>query len=152
MTENSIKVQEILNEIQKSSTAQKGGIRKLQGLLEDPSSESSLEVMFSLFKAYDQLLVCTKKDPVVDRILKFFSGFIATSGDEIFRSGMEYLLLRSQALDKTVRQRSLQTIAAIMSSMLEGAEIADDLWETMSKGHTLIFTNLSINPLLTPVY
>lgn len=124
----------ILDEVQKSSSAIRAAIRKLQVVFDERSDKEDQEQMLvTLFKCFDQLLVCSKKEAAAERVLKFFSSFIASSGDELFRTGMEYLLFRSQANDKTVRFRSLQTIAAIFSAMPEGAEIAQDLWDKMSE-------------------
>jgi len=127
-------VRGILDEIQKSSSAQKAGIRKLQGLVDENSSMKE-EILLNLFQCFDCFLVCPKKEPASERVLKFFSSFIASSGDESFRTGIEYLLYRSQAVDKTVRYRALQAIAAIFAAIPGDREIAQDLWEKMREGN-----------------
>ena len=130
-TEIVLAVHSIFNEVQRNSAAVKGCDRKLQGLLEQYSQHQD-DIILTVFNCYDRVLLCAKKEPAAERILKFFSHFFSHSNDEIFRSGMEYLLWRSQAPDKTARFRSLQTISTIMASMSDDAEIAQDLWDSMA--------------------
>lgn len=137
-------VQLICDEAQKSHAAQSGCVRKMKGLLEQ-SGDSLENVLVAFFDCYDKVLLVAKKEPSAERVLKFFSFFFATTTDEeVFKSGMEYLLWRSQAHDKTARFRALQTIATIMSSMSSEAEIAQDLWDSMSVGNFLFAITLCL--------
>lgn len=139
-------VQSICDEAQKNQSAQSGCIRKLKVLLEG-NTDNKEEVLVAFFDCYDKVLLCAKKEPAAERTVKFFSAFFSgTSDEEIFRSAMEYLLWRSQAHDKTPRFRALQTISSIMSSMSSEAEIAQDLWDSMSVGMIPYSSSLPIGP------
>ena len=123
------KVQSICDDSQEKSNISQC-IDKLKILLQN-KSEDKETILLNLFYCYDQVLVCVKKEQAAENVLTFFSKYFSNSPDDIFRSGIEYLLWRSQSLDKTVRYRSLQTIASILAYMSKDIERASDLLEAI---------------------
>jgi len=127
----------ILEEAQKSGSAAacKQSARKLQSLLSHAGAADKAEMLVVVLRgAVDRCLVCAKKEASVERVLKFFCEFLASTSDEgIFRTSMEHLLARSLAGDKNVRYRVCQTIAGVISNMSSEATISDELCEAIIK-------------------
>lgn len=128
----------IFEEAQRSAATHKGGVRALSALLQKQDDAGLEGVMTVILRnCLDQCLVCTKKEASVDRVIKFFSEFLgfkdhgAKKGEAIFRAGMEHLLARSMAADKTVRYRSCQVIASVISAMDGDVLIDEEVWEAM---------------------
>jgi hypothetical protein len=81
-------VHNIFDEVQKSPAALKSCERKLHTLLEN-NKDSKDDVILNLFQCYDKVLLCAKREPAAERIVKFFSFFFAHSDEEVLRSGLE---------------------------------------------------------------
>ena len=126
----------IFDDAQRSTATHKSCARRLAGLLlgeDEKISEQQKEELLSfvLRGCLDRCLVHVKKEPTVERTLRFISDFLSTAESSVFRMSMEHLLSRSMATDKTVRYRACQTIANIISSMSGDAVIEDDLWANL---------------------
>ena len=106
-----------------------------------------------LFSCMDKVMVCSKKEPSVERTVKFFSAFLASAGETLFfKGGIEYLILRSQASEKTVRYRACQIIASTMDSMSEDAEVAEDLCVSLINAMVPRLRDKAPNVRLSAVY
>jgi hypothetical protein len=130
------RVAEIFSESQRHSAVHKSNVKKLVAVLKE-QNESDLQKCISLmFRGYvDQYLLIVKKEPAVERIVKFFCDFMAASSssfdnDAIFLAGMEHLLNRSLVTDKNVRYRACQSLAYIITNIGD-VPISDALLENM---------------------
>jgi hypothetical protein len=83
-----------------------------------------------IHQLYDKILSYSKKEPVVDRIVRFYCLFVQTtaSNENLFALNMRYLLRRSESIDKNVRFRACETIYGVFSGMTEELEMEEILW------------------------
>ena len=130
------KVSEIFGEAQRHSAVHKSSVKKLQALLKDMENEERDEVFQTILCGFvDQYLLIAKKETAVERVVKFFCDFMSdcslSEDDTLFSKGIEHLLQRSLAADKNVRYRATQSIAMIISSLGQEAEVAEELWESI---------------------
>ena len=123
---------EIFDEVQRSASSHKGCAKRLQALMASQAVAREMLGEILLRGVVDRLLVCSKKEPTVERVVKFYSEFVALSTDTaLFVETIEHLLRRSTAADKTVRWRACQMIAGIFSQLRGEAEISDILWSSV---------------------
>lgn len=127
-------VGKIFEEARRSAATHKGGVRALSQLMQKHDPTVLMNAI--LRNCLDHCLVCAKKEAAVDRVIKFFAEFMGfkehgTRGEAIFKAGMEHLLTRSMAADKTVRYRACQVIAAVMTAADGEMEIDEEVWEAM---------------------
>ncbi len=130
------KVSEIFGEAQRHMAVHKSSVKKLQAHLKDVSEAEREDIFQVILRGFvDQYLTVAKKETAVERVIKFFCDFLSdcstNEDDKMFRSGIEHLLTRSLAADKTVRYRAMQSLAMIISSLDGDAEISNDLWENI---------------------
>lgn len=123
-------------EAQRSAAMHKSGVRIVAGALQKAGVGEQTALVESILRTcLDQCLVSAKKEASVDRVIKFFCEFLAfkehVNGDQIFRQGMEHLLARSMATDKTVRYRACQVIAGSITAMDGDAELDEELLDAM---------------------
>lgn len=137
----------IFDDAQKSIASHRSGLRKLNTLLQQQKSqEKSKEcINFLLRNCLDRALLCTKKEPNVDRLIKFFCDFIGSTAverknddgssieDGYFQLMMNHLLQRSLSTDKNVRLRACECISTILLALSVEAEISDELWDEMER-------------------
>ena len=127
------------DEAQRSAATHKSGVRLVAGALskaEEGAKGAAGELVATLLRTcLDQCLICSKKEAAVDRVIKFFCELLAfkehVNGDQVFRQGMEHLLTRSLAADKTVRYRACQVIAGAITAMDGDAELDEELLDAM---------------------
>ena len=124
-------VNRAFSEAQRSAATHKGGVKAVAGAL-----QKDAELLKTILRTcVDQCLVCSKKEAAVDRVIKFFCELLAykehVGGDAVFRQGMEHLLARSMATDKTVRYRACQVIAGAVTAMDGDAELDEELLDAM---------------------
>eukprot|EP01050_Picozoa_sp_SAG11_P019285 SAG11_NODE_3047_length_2733_cov_2.293850_1_plen_814_part_10 len=86
----------------------------------------------------NSILVVFKREPAVERLVKFVATFVAVDEngdiDSNFAVGLiEHLLTLGNAKDKAVRLRACQIISAILGQVAENLEISDELWEQTSE-------------------
>ncbi len=134
LQEMSAGIAAIFAECQRHCAVHKSSIKKLSAVLKEEGSEKLSECLeFMLRGVVDQYLLVSKKEPAVERVVKFFCEFLAQSAsfetDTVFMAGMEHLLQRSMAADKNVRYRACQSIAFVIANINGDALISDALWE-----------------------
>lgn len=126
------KVIEIFDDAQRSSSAgvRKSNIRKLQALVQT-GTEAFMKAFIHFLQTIciDNILLVAKKEASVENTILFFSEFISAFNDNLFTTCMKHLLLRTSAVDKTVRFRSCQIISEVLSRMSPDVEIDSDLWK-----------------------
>lgn len=120
---------EIFDNAQKAVAHHRQGVQKLSKLFDN--TEQMKDNFDSLFICYDQILQYGKKEPVAERVAKFFASFVGQANETILGMCIAYLVQRSTVADKTVRFRSCQTISMILSSMDSDAEISDNVWNVL---------------------
>jgi len=124
------RIYDIFEEAQKSVGAHRSMVKKLVELVKEDRA-AAMKVI--LRGCMDRILIFTKKEPAAERIVKFLCNFLVSTDDETFREGIEHLLIRSMGVDKTTRFRACQMIATSLNEMNTEAELAQDLWMTMSQ-------------------
>lgn len=92
------------------------------------------EVNEIIQKCYDKILSYSKKESSVDLVIDFYSGYVKNliQNENNFEININYLLKRSESLDKVVRFRSCQTISTIFNLITEDIEIDINLWDNIS--------------------
>lgn len=128
----------VLTEAQQHASFHKGGVKKLSGLFGKVSGDQAAELMETILRGcVDKYMLVSKKDANMDRLSKFFCEFLVSSSmyasDAVFRQGVEHLLKRSLAGDKTVRYKACQNFATVIMNMNGDAEISDELWEQITE-------------------
>ena len=128
----------VLTEAQQHGSFHKGGLKKLSALFGKIEEGEAAELMEIVLRGcVDRYLLVAKKDADMDRLSKFFCEFMVSASvfksDVVFKLGVEHLLKRSLAGDKTVRYKSCQNFATIIMNMKSDAEISDDLWEEITE-------------------
>lgn len=129
----------ILDESQRSLVSHNSCLKRLQTLLYEESTTAkrngangkNKDLIDNLLNyCMDSVLLVSKKEPSVERLLKFLTTFIASSAinEEHFNKSIKHLLLRSKAVDKNVRIRSCQIFAEVMMNLNEDCEISASLW------------------------
>eukprot|EP01113_Clastostelium_recurvatum_P045930 TRINITY_DN7972_c0_g1_i1.p1 TRINITY_DN7972_c0_g1~~TRINITY_DN7972_c0_g1_i1.p1 ORF type:complete len:582 (-),score=130.28 TRINITY_DN7972_c0_g1_i1:93-1838(-) len=103
----------------------------------DPSSLPT-----SLFPLIDRVLPILKREPCVERVIKFIAGLTAAlceeeSTDTCWEQILKHLLARSNARDKAVRFRATQLITEILQVLPEEIDIQDNLWDELLEAMTL---------------
>ena len=112
----------------------KSSIKKLVTVLQEQDEAGLNQSLELILRGYvDQYLLIAKKEPAVERVIKFFCDFLAATSlfdsDTIFLTGMDHLLKRSLATDKNVRYRACQSLAFVINNMSVDAVVSDALWE-----------------------
>lgn len=128
------KIRNIFEEAQRSAVTHKNGVKKLVTILESCHNDSNQLVEYLntiLLFCTDSVLIVSKKEPTVERVMKFLCELFTSVNEEIFTCCVQHLLQRSMASDKTVRFRSCQLLSCVLSSMHSDAEISDELYESM---------------------
>lgn len=121
------KIVAIFDEVQRSAGTHRTNVPKLMRLVE--SSQDTMP--FILSNIIPHVLVVSKKESSVERVISFFCKFSAQVSSDVLQQIIECLLLASAAADKAIRVRSCQIIAGIFSAISEGdnveisSEIAD---------------------------
>lgn len=93
------------------------------------------EIFQTINKCYDKILSTNKKDLIILNIIKFYSNFIFNLilyNENLFILHLNYLLKRSESLDKIVRFRVCQTISTIFNLINEDIEIDINIWNNIS--------------------
>lgn len=122
-------IHNVFDEAQKSQKIHKVSVQKLQKLL---TGDRAREAFMVICQCYDKVLSFSKKEAAAELTVKFFVTLVATSTEDVFMSFVNYLLQRSNSLDKVVRFRSCQTISCIFKEFPEESEIDNVLWDTLS--------------------
>ena len=130
----SSRVSEIFADCQRHSAVHKSSIKKLVTVLQEQDEAGLNQSLELILRGYvDQYLLISKKEPAVERVIKFFCDFLAATSlfdsDTIFLTGMDHLLKRSLATDKNVRYRACQSLAFVINNMSVDAVVSDALWE-----------------------
>jgi hypothetical protein len=123
-------IEEIFSEAQNVKQPNKGNINKLKLAYAKSNNESFTVIT----KCYDKVLQYSKKEQSVERLLIFFTHFVAELSSNDYEKCMGYLIDRSYNVDKTVRYRSCQSIHLLLEILSEkNGEIFDSLWISLSK-------------------
>jgi hypothetical protein len=122
-------IHNVFDEAQKSQKLHKISTQKLHKLL---TSDRAREAFMVICQCYDKILSCSKKEAAAELTVKFFVTLVATATEDVFLSFVNYLLERSNSLDKIVRFRSCQTISCIFKEFPEESEIDNTLWDALS--------------------
>jgi len=125
------KIVHVFEEAQRSESTHRNEAKKLLHLINTTETTDCL-VKKIITNCYDKILICSKQEKVVDRIMKFFCKFVAVTNDQHLFDFMNYLITRTSCSDKVVRYRACQSICMIISAMGENAEIDDALWDMIS--------------------
>eukprot|EP00514_Thraustochytrium_sp_LLF1b_P009917 CAMPEP_0184543104 /NCGR_PEP_ID=MMETSP0199_2-20130426/2681_1 /TAXON_ID=1112570 /ORGANISM="Thraustochytrium sp., Strain LLF1b" /LENGTH=941 /DNA_ID=CAMNT_0026937087 /DNA_START=84 /DNA_END=2906 /DNA_ORIENTATION=+ len=136
----------ILDNCQRSSHVHAECATKLGEMVRE-GPEEALE---SIRVTVDKLLVIGKKEPSVERLVRFISTICSTLpndskscalGNETLESLLEYLLELTEAEDKAVRMRVAQLVGAILHNIPDDGQFLQD--ETWDKLETKITARLS---------
>ena len=124
------KIFQIFEQAQVSVSSHKTCVKKLLCI-----AEKSPQDLKTITGCYDKVLSCSKKDPCADRVIKFFSSFIAfQQSDDLLAYFIRYLLERTWCVDKAIRFRSCQTISTVFDVMESEKQDPDfdlNLWQDM---------------------
>lgn len=147
----------IFADAQRSLATHRTSTKKLLELLNKPfhDCEESKCVIIDIVlqNCVDRVLVCTKKEPSVERVIKFICDVVIASitncetpnadslqisesrseFDDFFTSSINHLLARTVSSNKVVRLRACEIIAGIMSSMKAETEVSDGIYSNMVK-------------------
>ena len=97
----------------------------------DATREEGMSVI--LRGCLDRVIPHAKKDVAVDRVIKFFCNFMSIADEQCFNKGIEHMLMRSCANDKTVRFRACQILATSLAEMNQDADIPEQLFLAMTQ-------------------
>ena len=128
------KIYNIFDEAQKSVGVHRVLLRKLINIVENDNGALREESMKIILRGcVDRVMFVSKKEPAVERIVKFYCNFMINSSttNETFVKGMEHMLMRSLGQDKTVRFRAVQIIATILTDMPSDADLDENLWHSL---------------------
>lgn len=119
------KIISIFDEVQRTTAAHRSSLPKLLRAVE--ASPDALP--FILSSIMPHVIIVSKKEPSVERVIDFFCKFSASVPPSMLQQIIEFLLIASAAADKTIRVRSCQTIAGIFAALSEGeaGEISSDI-------------------------
>ena len=121
------KILPIISEAQRTIVNHQSGVKKLIVII----SSSITENLNSFLFCVDHILVNTKKDSAIERLVKFTCDFFSAADETCFEIGIRHLLLRSQAVEKNVRYRACQMVAGILGNMNPNTEISEETWFAM---------------------
>ena len=126
------KVIEIFNECQINESIHNNLIIKLYHLLQ----KNNHQINEIIQQCYNKILSFNKKEINIEKILNFYSLFckyliINQRNEEEFIININYLLSKTQSLNKTIRGKSCQTISTIFTLINEEIEIDINLWDTI---------------------
>ena len=128
------KIYNIFDEAQKSVGVHRVLLRKLINIVENNNGKLREESMKIILRGcLDRVMFVSKKEPAVERIVKFYCNFMINTSttNDTFIKGMEHLLMRSLGQDKTVRFRAIQIIATILTDMSSDADLDENLWHSL---------------------
>jgi hypothetical protein len=131
------KVASIFGEVQKRhQNSMKENIKKLISIIQSEPEEKVQEILTAICRGcFDTCLLCAKKEPEIEKMIKFLADFVSSSLESIgviFNTCMDHLLKRSEAVDKVIRYRACQIIHLIMGHLPPGEDrIDDDLIQKM---------------------
>ena len=127
----------------RTQTTHKGGAKKLADSVN--ANKKLLDVV--LFGMFDKVLVCTKKDASVDRIVNFFSLFAASlaTNEDSFKIVLDYLVSRTKAENKAIRFRACETVANIFTKLPEGFEFSNEMWTFVCDNFTPLLRDKCVN-------
>jgi hypothetical protein len=132
------KVASIFGEVQKRhQNSMKENIKKLISIIQSEPEEKVQEILTAICRGcFDTCLLCAKKDLEIEKMIKFLADFVSSSLESIgviFKTCMDHLLKRSEAVDKVIRYRACQIIHLIMGHLPpeEDIRIDDDLIQKM---------------------
>lgn len=124
----------IFDEACRSNTTHKGGVKKLSNAIAGNADKKAF-VNSILVGFYDKILLCTKKDTSVDRVVNFFTTFTAEMAaeddDTVFATIIEHMVLRSKAENKYVRARACETVATVFNKFGENASLSTTIWSLL---------------------
>ena len=145
----------IFADAQRSLATHRTSMKKILELLEkttsgsDSATHANTIVDAILHGCVDRALVCAKKEPSVDRVIKFFCEVVvgsmsatesssvatgsSTGSDWFFAASINHLLIRTTTSNKTVRFRACEVIAGIMAGMKAETEVSDEMFTSMVK-------------------
>ena len=145
----------IFTDAQRSLATHRTSMKKMLDLLNKSSTgcsnNTNIIVDAILHGCVDRALVCAKKEPSVDRVIKFFCEVVvatmtsttaesssvaaesSTVSDWFFAASINHLLIRTTTSNKTVRFRACEVIAGIMAGMKAETEVSDEMFTNMVK-------------------
>lgn len=127
----------VFTEALRTSTSHQVGMKKLHHMLLSSSNKVEF-INIILLGYYDKVLVCTKKDASVDRIVSFFSTFSANiaadTDDSVFAAVLQHLIERTKADNKVVRGRACETLSHIFAKLSDEVEFSVALWKAVEEG------------------
>jgi len=85
----------------------------------------------SFIDCFNRALIVFAREPAVERIVTFVASFCASNADTFSSFLLSYLIHNTQAINKAVRFRCVQSIAAILAALPENAEIDDDTFGSL---------------------
>lgn len=121
----------VLEEAQLGSATHQAGVKKILAVLEASKKKNDI-LKYLLNGCLDRVLVAPKSNPNVERVLTFLYKLIGASDEATLKASMEHLSSRFVSTNKLVRQRALQAVHGVLSSVGEEAELSCDLLEKLS--------------------
>jgi condensin complex subunit 3 len=127
-------IMHVLGDCQRSVAGHKRGLTSVLAAMGKVDTMGAFMQYFT--PALDRILVVFKREPGVERLVKFV-GLMATHSvkkhaeqrDQFLDSLLRYLMVRSTTRDKAVRFRCCQLVATVLHALDPEAEIAEDLFD-----------------------
>jgi hypothetical protein len=111
---DSEKILAIFEDAQRSAATHRSALARLERIV---SAERSGAMAFILNNVLPHVLVVSKKEPKVERVIEFLSKFFASCDQTNLQEFMEFILMASGVSDKTVRARACQIAAGVVTAI-----------------------------------